>query len=203
MRRLLLLLMGIAVLMLIIAAGLFLRQFPYSTSYWIAVAQLEAGMESAAAKRATRLVESKDELRWEYYRLLATAQRRMGNHSEQLDSFRAGIHAFPNDDRAHHNLCWYGSLFGTDLQELEDACNQGVELSPNDEGLAFARRAAWRMLVDDQAGAIEDLEVAMARWDARGYEGAFIDTRRHWLEELKKGQNPLGPEELEVERGRF
>ena len=95
-------------------------------------------------------------------------------------------------------ICWQGIIWNEAALVL-DACNIVVSLAP--EGADYLEsRGVARALVGDSAGAVEDLEAAIALWTRDSYPSTFIEVRRVWVEALKAGRNPFDAETLELLR---
>jgi len=94
-----------------------------------------------------------------------------------------------------NTLCWFGSLWGY-AADVMDACEQAVELAPDDGDYRDSRGLA-RALTGDYAGAIEDFEFYVEwlkendRYEPNGPK------REAWIAELEAGRNPFDAATLE------
>jgi tetratricopeptide (TPR) repeat protein len=96
---------------------------------------------------------------------------------------------------AWSTLCWSGAIGGHPAAVLE-ACDRGLEVSPDDPALHNARGVA-RALIGDLAGARADLQAGLDHpWRVDR------DTRTAWIEALGDNQNPFTADALERLRGR-
>lgn len=92
-------------------------------------------------------------------------------------------------------LCWFGSLWGY-AADVIDACEQAVELAPDDGWIRDSRGLA-RALTGDYPGAIEDFKFCVEWLKENGmyeqYDGAM---REAWIAELEAGRNPFDEDTL-------
>ncbi|MEZ4860732.1 MAG: hypothetical protein R3C14_05470 [Caldilineaceae bacterium] len=93
-----------------------------------------------------------------------------------------------------NSICWNGALAGLAAQVMA-ACENAVAAEPEDGNIRDSRGLA-RALMGDIEGAIEDFEFFIA-WAKRTGNGRNIDWRERYVTELKAGQNPFTPAELE------
>ncbi len=102
-----------------------------------------------------------------------------------------------SDNTAHHynSMCWNGSLGGFVAQVFE-ACQQAVELAP-DNGVFRDSRGLARALTGDYTGAIEDFEVFVEWTKENGQYERYGLKREAWIAELKAGRNPFDGATLE------
>jgi tetratricopeptide (TPR) repeat protein len=192
----------LAVAAALLALGVFLLRLPQAR-YWWGVTQLEAGFPAAAARTAQGAIDEGLATHYGFYRLLAAGQRRTGRIAEQLATFDEAVRRFPDFWFAQGHRCWYGSLFG-DARRVLDSCDRAVDLAPKSRGEPLAWRGVARALSGDRAGAIADLEAAMARWDGGSQWGSpYVKRRREWLRQLKAGKDPFDEATLDRERRSF
>lgn len=194
---------GLALVILLLAAGAWgLLRLPQGR-YWWGVAQLGLGFPAAAVRTASSAIEDGLATRYGFYRLLAAGQRRSGQVEAQLQTFDQAVQKFPTDWLAQGHRCWYGSLYDRALEVL-DSCDAAVRLAPPDEADPWAWRATAKALGGDLDAAADDLRAALRIWDENGAWGSrYVEQRRRWLRQVEAGQNPFDQATLERLRSAF
>ena len=96
-------------------------------------------------------------------------------------------------------LCWSGSRFNAP-NEVLFACDNATDLASDNNLWSQQSRSIARALVDDLAGAVQDLQVVVDWLDsdqAPFLPEEFKTIRKDWLSTLQDLQNPFTPEAIE------
>ncbi|MGR9044611.1 MAG: nSTAND1 domain-containing NTPase [Gammaproteobacteria bacterium] len=93
-----------------------------------------------------------------------------------------------------NGLCWWSSLSGR-AAEAMPACDKAVDLSQG-YGMYRDSRGVARALSGDMSGAIEDFEAYLEQTYQDPAVEQLKPKRRHWLEALRKGENPIDQAEM-------
>lgn len=86
-----------------------------------------------------------------------------------------------------NNLCWQGAIWGF-AEMILPSCDLAVEQQPESASYLDSRGVA-RALAGDAAGALADLEAALA--GAESWTEEMASTRKAWIASLKEGKNPF------------
>lgn len=100
------------------------------------------------------------------------------------------------DADLNNSICWDQAIFGHGGSALP-ACERAVSLAPDDPEIRDSRGVA-RALTGDYAGAIEDFEYYVEAMGAGSSVDEWVEQRKAWIAELKKGRNPLDEETLQM-----
>jgi len=162
----------------------------------------ELRLHQASLYVCRELVRQHPTASWDYYRLQAKALRHLGRVEESLAVYDAAIAALPDSWWAHSHRCFYNALYA-DPRPVLDSCDRQLDLSPSAPDVAWDRRAIARARTGDRAGAIADMERALALMRELQVELWRVPVREAWLATLRAGGDPFTPAELAAERARY
>jgi WD40 repeat protein len=134
----------------------------------------------------------------EYLRLKAEEYLKQGDFTKAVATYTEIEKLQPTKDTLAHSwnsLCWEGGLNGY-AKDVMFACEKAVLLIPNDADIIDSRGLA-RALTGDTKGAIKDFEAYIKLTD----DPQAKAKRQSWVKDLKAGNNPFTPEELQKLQG--
>jgi hypothetical protein len=92
-----------------------------------------------------------------------------------------------------NNVCWAGSI-QEQLMDVQQACNRAVQSDSSNPQIRDSR-GVYRARTGDFDGAVEDFQIFVST-NVRDVSDKDKRTRRKWIEELKKKNNPFTSDEL-------
>ncbi len=124
-----------------------------------------------------------------------TAYYNQDDYQQAIADLTKAIELDPQNADSWNGLCWTGSLAGLATQVM-DACDQAVELTP-DDGVIRHNRGLARALTGDYQGSIEDFKFFIEWSKQNGLYEQHGRKREAWITELEAGRNPFDEATLE------
>ena len=97
----------------------------------------------------------------------------------------------PVSPQALNRLCWEGAI-NSFSEKLLKICDQAVSTAQQeDRAIVRDSRGVARALSGDLPGALEDFNAFLSAEAGNEQYKALIPKRRHWIEQLESGKNPI------------